>query len=538
MPKQLSWREVKAFLKEIFEDEKIKKIGQNVKYDAHVLKRCGSSLSGIHFDTMIASYVINPGLRQHNLDYLAQHYLNHRMISYKELVGKGNQEICFSHVPLEKAMEYSCEDADITLRLMKKMASKLREDENEKLFYDLEMALVPVLMDMETAGVMINTSLFSELSSRYSLLMRDLEKDIYAEAGTEFNINSPKQLAHVLYDKLNLPTQGKTMKTKSQSTDVKALSKLAAFQNKVPGMVLRYRSLSKLKSTYVDAMLDMIDPATARIHTSFNQTVTATGRLSSSNPNLQNIPIRGEEGREIRKGFIAAPGNYLVSADYSQIELRVFAHYSDDKAFIEAFMTDQDIHRRTASEILGVDNAAVTQEMRRIAKAINFGIIYGMGSKKLSEELAIDLKTARNYIDSYYRRYKGLAKYREETIQFARETGYVTTLFGRRRYLPDVRHDNRVVRANAERMAVNTTIQGTAADLIKKAMINIHSRLKDEGLKSKMIIQVHDELVFEVPEKELKTIVPTIRNQMENVYRLKVPLKVDVGIGRNWDEAH
>jgi DNA polymerase-1 len=303
-------------------------------------------------------------------------------------------------------------------------------------------------------------------------------------------------------------------------------------------MVLRYRTISKLKSTYVDAMLDMADSSTGRIHTSFNQTVTATGRLSSSNPNLQNIPIRGAEGRDIRKGFIAPDGHYLVSADYSQIELRVFAHYSNDEAFIEAFKSDKDIHSRTAAEILGVSNLEVNQEMRRIAKAINFGIIYGMGPRKLSEELGIDVKTAKNYIESYYKKYSGLAEYREETIGFARERGYVTTLFGRKRYLPDIKHDNRMVQANAERMAVNTTIQGTAADLIKKAMINIYERIRNERLESKMILQVHDELVFEVPEKELEVIVALIKHEMERVYSLKVPLKVEIGKGQNWDEAH
>ena len=345
-------------------------------------------------------------------------------------------------------------------------------------------------------------------------------------------------MARVLFEKLNLPVQGKTIKTKSQSTDVKALKKLAAFPHTVPKMVLRYRTLAKLKSTYIDAMLGIVDPSTRRLYTSFNQTVTATGRLSSSNPNLQNIPVKGEEGREIRKGFIAAIGKVLVSADYSQIELRVFAHNSDDGAFIEAFKSGADIHKRTASEILRVSEEVVTPEMRRIAKAINFGIIYGMGSKKLSEELGIDIKTAKNYIDSYYDRYRGLAKYREKTIQFAREKGYVETMFGRRRYLPDIRHENRVVQANAERMAVNTTIQGTAADLIKKAMINIYRRLRAEGLKSKMILQVHDELVFEVPEKEVDTVIPLIRDEMEKVYSLKVPLQVDIGKGKSWDEAH
>jgi len=303
-------------------------------------------------------------------------------------------------------------------------------------------------------------------------------------------------------------------------------------------LVLRYRTLSKLKSTYLDALVKMVDPSTGRLHTSYNQTVTATGRLSSSNPNLQNIPIRGKEGREIRKGFVAADGRYLVSADYSQVELRVFAHYSGDVAFIEAFRHEEDIHTRTASEILGVERQDVTSEMRRIAKAINFGIIYGMGPRKLSDELGIDYGTARNYIETYYERYRGVVRYKEEMIETARKEGFVTTLFNRRRYLPDIRHNNRVMRAEAERMAVNTPIQGTAADLIKKAMINIHGRLAADGFRSKMLLQVHDELVFEVPEEELDSVCTIVKQEMEGVYPLKVPLKVDINRGKNWAEAH
>jgi DNA polymerase-1 len=354
----------------------------------------------------------------------------------------------------------------------------------------------------------------------------------------EFNINSPQQLGYVLFEKLNLPTQKKTVKTKKYSTDVKVLKKLCAFPNKTPRLMLRYRTLSKLKSTYLDSLVEMVDKSTGRIHTSYNQTVTATGRLSSSNPNLQNIPIRGDEGREIRKGFVAEDGYCLVSADYSQVELRVFAHYSQDKAFIDAYRQEEDIHGITASEILGVDRESVTPEMRRIAKAINFGIIYGMGPQKLSDELGIDLKTAKDYIKTYYERYKGVMRYKEEMVETARKKGYVSTLFNRIRYLPDINHNNRVIRAEAERMAVNTPIQGTAADLIKKAMINIYDRLGKEGFKAKMILQVHDELVFETPEDEADKLIPMIREEMEGVYSLRVPLTVDINKGLNWDEAH
>ena len=537
-PSQLNWSEAAEILKGVLEDEQIRKVGQNIKYDAEVLKRHGVDLKGIHFDTMIASYVINPGLRQHNLDYLAQHYLNHKMISYDDVVGKGKKACSFLEVDVERAMAYSCEDADVTFRLMKILDMKLRSDKNEDLFYELEMKLIPVLMDMEMAGIKIDTGFFKRMSARFAEQLMEVEKGIFDEAGMEFNINSPQQLGEVLFEKLQLPVQRKTAKTKKYSTDVKVLKKLCAFPHNVPKLVLRYRTLSKLKSTYLDALVKMVDPVAERIHTSYNQTVTATGRLSSSDPNLQNIPIRGEEGREIRKGFVAETGHCLVSADYSQVELRVFAHYSEDEAFMEAFRRDEDIHTRTAMEILGDNSQTATPDMRRIAKAINFGIIYGMGPRRLSEELGIEHKTAKNYIDAYYERYQGVARYREKTIKKAREKGYVSTLFGRRRYLPDIQHGNNRIRSEAERMAINTPIQGTAADLIKKAMINIHNRVKEEKLGSKMLLQVHDELVFEVPEEELDELVPMIKEEMERVYPLSVPLKVDINKGRNWDEAH
>jgi len=537
-PSQVGWPEALEILRDILEDERIPKVGHNIKYDAEVLKLHGVDLKGINFDTMIASYVINPGLRQHNLDYLAQHYLNHKMISYSEVVGKGKNQRIFSEIDVEKAGEYSCEDADMTLRLMQVLDQKLRSDKNEGLFLDLEMKLLPVLMDMEMAGIRIDAGFFQQMSARFAEQMKEMEKEIFDEAGMEFNINSPQQLGHVLFEKLQLPVQKKTAKTKKYSTDVKVLKKLTAFPNKIPSLILRYRTLSKLKSTYLDALVKLVNPSTGRLHTSYNQTVAATGRLSSSNPNLQNIPIRGEEGREIRKGFVPEEGHYLISADYSQVELRVFAHYSNDKAFVEAFKLDEDIHTRTAAEILDVDVRLVTSEMRRIAKAVNFGIIYGMGPRKLSEELGIDLKTAKTYISTYYERYQGVGRYREKVIETARKEGFVTTLFNRRRYLPDIQHGNQVVRAEAERMAINTPIQGTAADLIKKAMINIHERLNQEGFRSKMLLQVHDELVFEVPEEELETVLPMIKEEMEGVYALRVPLKVDMNKGRNWDEAH
>jgi DNA polymerase-1 len=487
---------------------------------------------------MIASYVINPSLRQHNLDYLAQHYLNHKMISYKGLVQKGKKEIGFSEVDVEKAKDYSCEDADVTLSLMTILEKRIHSDMNQDLFYGMEMKLLPVLTDMEFAGVKIDIGLFADMSERYTEQLKGIEKEIFEEVGMEFNINSPQQLGHVLFEKLQLPVQKKTRKTRKYSTDVKVLKKLSSLPYKTPRLLLRYRTLTKLKSTYLDALVKIVNPSTGRIHTSYNQTITATGRLSSSNPNLQNIPIRGDEGREIRKGFLAEKGHYLLSADYSQVELRIFAHYSRDSSFLEAFRRNEDIHTATASEIMGVANGLVTSDMRRIAKAINFGIIYGMGSQRLSEELGIDHKAAKSYIDTYYNRYQGVTRYREEMIAMALEKGYVTTLFHRRRYLPDIHHGQQRIRAEAERMAINTPIQGTAADLIKMAMINIHSRIQRENLRSRMILQVHDELVFEVPEREVDILRSMVQEEMEGVYTLDVPLTVDIEIGHNWDEAH
>jgi DNA polymerase I len=457
-------------------------------------------------------------------------------MTHQELLGKGTRQ--FREVRLDKAMVYACEKAVISLRLQSAMDEALKSEMNRDLFYDVEMKLVPVLMDMEWVGMKVDAGFFEDLSRQFAIQLKDTEKEIYDEAGMEFNINSPRQLGYVLFEKLRLPGQKKTSKTKSYSTDVKVLNKLTALPFRIPRLLLKYRTLSKLKSTYLDALVSMVHPDTGRIHTSFNQTVAATGRLSSSNPNLQNIPARGEEGREIRKGFVAERGYRLLSADYSQVELRVFAHFSKDPAFTEAFRKEEDIHARTASEMLGVPLDSVTPDMRRVAKAINFGIIYGMGPQKLSEELGIDFALAKNYIAAYYRRYTGVVRYKEETIESARRNGYVSTLFGRRRYLPNINHNNKMIRGEAERMAVNTPIQGTAADLIKKAMIQIHDRLKRDSLKTRMLLQVHDELLFEVWEDELDRVAPFIKKEMEGACELAVPLRVDIKTGKNWDEAH
>ncbi len=537
VPEQVLWRDARDVLKEVLEDDAILKVGQNIKYDACVLKRHGVTLGGISFDTMIASYVINPGLRQHNLDALSQRYLNHKMIAFQDVVGKGKNVRGFAEVSVEKACEYSCEDADITLRLKKILAEKISGEKNEALFNDLEMKLLPVLLDMEMTGIKIDTALFEAMSADFAVEMKEVEQAILAEAGMEFNLNSPQQLGKVLFEVLKLPGGKKTAKTKRYSTDVKVLQKLSE-SHEIARALLRFRSLTKLKSTYLDALVKMVNPETGRVHTSFNQTVAATGRLSSSNPNLQNIPIRGEAGRKIRRGFVADVGKILVAADYSQIELRVFAHYSQDPAFMAAFEEDQDIHTRTAREVLGDETGEVSPEMRRIAKAINFGIIYGMGPQKLSEQLGISKQVAKDYIDAYYHRYRGVKRFKEKAIEAAEKNGYVTTLFNRRRYLPDISHNNNRIRSEAERMAVNTPIQGTAADLIKKAMIRIHNRLAQEHFRSKMILQVHDELVLEAPEDEVSRLIPVIREEMEGVYPLRVPLKVDINQGLNWDEAH
>lgn len=524
-------------LKDVIEDEKVLKVSHNIKYCAEVFRLHGIELKPIHFDPMIASYVINPGLKKHDIAYLAQYYLNLRIKGRDKMPSRSQETGKTLETGMENANVYCSEEADISLRLMNELAQRLKLDENEELFHQLEMQLVPVLADMELTGVKLDTQFLVKLSHLFARKMEVMEKAIYEEAGMEFNINSSQQLGYVLFEKLRLPVQKRTFRTKKYSTDVNVLNKLSVYPNEIPRLVLQYRSLAKLKSTYLDSLVDLVDSSTGRIHTCYNQTVTATGRLSSSNPNLQNIPVRGE-GREIRKAFIAEEGHYLLSADYSQIELRVFAHFSEDTAFIEAFQRNEDIHARTASEVFGLPMTSVTPDMRRIAKAINFGIIYGMGPQRLSQELGTDQGTAKHYIASFYNKHPGVVRFREDMIEIARKNGYVTTLFNRRRYLPEIQHEKGMVRAEAERMAINTPIQGTAADLIKKAMINIHRRLKGEGFTSKMLLQVHDELVFEVPEEELRSVVVLVCEEMEGVHSLNVPLKVDTHTGKNWEEAH
>ncbi|MGA2517787.1 MAG: DNA polymerase I [Thermodesulfobacteriota bacterium] len=522
-------------LKPLLEDNGVKKVGQNIKYDWIVLKRYGIDLQGIEGDTMIASYLLNPTKHNHNLSEIAQEYLGRSVTDYKEVVGTGMKAVTFDQIGLEKARDYSCEDADITLQLSHLLFPKLKEEGFKDLFDRVEMPLVIVLAKMEMNGVKIDPDLLQEYSKEIETQLQQKMDRIYALAGEVFNINSSQQLGKILFDKLKLPIVKKT-KT-GASTDVDVLTKLSLHHD-LPLEILSYRNLNKLKSTYVDALPKLIHPKTGRVHTSYNQTVTATGRLSSSDPNLQNIPIRTEEGNRIRHAFIPEKGWLLISADYSQIELRILAHLSQDETLIKAFQNDEDIHARTASEVFEVPIEKVTSSMRREAKVINFGIIYGMSAYGLSQQLGIEPKIAQNYIDGYFKKYTGVQTYIEKSLQEARQNGYAMTLLHRRRYLPDIDSPTVFVRQAAERMAVNTPLQGTAADMIKVAMIQIQNRIEGFGFSTKMIMQVHDELVFEVPEEELQKATPMIQKEMETVMDLSVPLRISISSGKNWAEMN
>ena len=520
-------------LKPILEDENIKKIGQNIKYDKLVLLNYGIEVKGIAYDTMIASYLLNPSRMSHGLDDIAFEYLDHKMTSIDELLGAGKKRVTMDMVDIEKVSMYSCGDSDVTLRLKNVFEKEIFKKELETLFENIELPLVDVLSDMEKNGIKIDIDFLKEASSEMEIELSQLIKDIYQIAGEEFNINSPKQLSRILFEKLGLPIVKKT-KT-GASTDVEVLEKLSPL-HPLPKELLRYRELSKLKSTYVDALPELINKKTGRLHTSFNQAVTATGRLSSSNPNLQNIPIKTEEGRKIRKAFIGEKGNFIMSADYSQIELRILAHLSKDPELIAAFEKDRDVHNHTASLIFGVDEKEVTPEMRANAKTVNFGIIYGISAFGLSKSLGIDPGSAQQFIDSYFERYPAVKVYMEDKIEEARSAGYVTTLFNRRRYIPEIKTGGMREQQQAERVAINTPVQGSAADLIKIAMINIHRVMKKKNLKSLMTLQVHDELVFEVPGDELDKMRTLVKEEMEGAVKLLVPIKVSVQYGKNWLE--
>ncbi len=531
----LDMREVLGRLRPVLEDPAIPKCGQNLKYDDMVLRRHGVGLEGVAFDAMVASYLIDPD-RPHGLDALSLAYLDHQTIPISDLIGKGKEQVSFSEVPVERACAYSTEDADVALRLKAALEPKVAEAGAADLLREVETPLVGVLADMELAGVAVDVPFLREMSREFERDLGRLAGEIHRIAGEEFNINSTQQLGRILFEKLGLPRKRKT-KT-GYSTDVSVLEELA-LDHELPRRILEHRQLAKLKSTYVDALPELIHPETGRIHTSFNQTVTATGRLSSSNPNLQNIPIRTETGREIRKAFVPRDRDHvLLSADYSQIELRILAHLSRDEALIEAFRSGEDIHVRTASLMFNLMPEFVQEEMRRRAKTINYGVVYGMGAFGLAGRLGIPRREAQAFIDRYFETYSGVRAYLDRAVKEATERGYVTTMMGRRRFLPELASTNANTRAFGERTATNSPIQGSAADMIKVAMVRVRRALKGAGLKARMILQVHDELVFEVPRQEVERVKEIVAQEMQGALPLSVPVQVEVGIGENWLEAH
>ncbi|MFO8053994.1 MAG: DNA polymerase I [Bacteroidales bacterium] len=522
----------------LFEDPEVEKTGQNLKYDITVLKSYGMDVNGKLFDTMIAHYLLEPDTR-HNMDYLADVYLNYKPVSIEELIGKkGKNQKDIRRVNAQKVAEYACEDADITLRLRKVFEAELKENQLSELFEAIEIPLIPVLASMEKEGVKLDTEALKEISARLRDEIKKIEKEIYTLAGEEFNIASTKQLGVILYEKLKITDNPKYTKTKQYSTSEEVLEKLRN-KHKIVEYILKYRSVSKLKSTYVDALPELINPYTGRLHTTFNQTVTATGRLSSNKPNLQNIPIRTERGKEIRKAFIARNKEHkIMAADYSQIELRLIAELSQDSSMLEAFRNGEDIHTATAAKVYNIKPGQVDQEMRRKAKMVNFGIIYGISAFGLAERLNIKRTEAKEIIDTYFTQYPSIKKYMDKQIEFARNHGYVKTLKGRRRYLRDINSRNNVVRGFAERNAINAPIQGSSADMIKIAMINIHNFLKENNLKTKMTLQVHDELVFDVYYEEMEHIKEMVTKYMKKAMPLSIPIVVDINEGDNWLQAH
>jgi DNA polymerase-1 len=534
-PPQLKAADVLTALAPVLSGEKIKKHGHGLKNMALMLARRGVELKGVGCDTMVAAYLLNPSRHGFDLAEVVREQLRLQLMTAKELIGSGAKALPFSMVKTEVMMNYACQRADTIFQLTGDLSEKLHREGFSDLFAQVEMPLVEVLAAMEKKGVMLDLTLLKAMSREIQQLLSLSETRIYQLAGEKFNVNSPKQLQTILFDKLGLP---KGKKTKDgYSTDVDVLSWLAA-SHELPAEILAYRSFAKLKSTYIDALPLMVNPDTGRVHTSYNQTVTATGRLSSSNPNLQNIPIRTLEGKRVRQAFIAPECWEIITADYSQIELRVLAHLSQDQALIDAFASNEDIHSRTASDIFGVFPAMVNAEMRRQAKVINFGVLYGMSAFGLARELGVNQKLAQAYIDGYFEKYRGVRRYLDGILENARKNGYVTTLLNRRRYLPEINHSVTAVRQFAERTAINAPIQGTAADLIKVAMINISRLFEERRLKAAMIMQVHDELVFEAPRSEREAVMALVKEEMEGVIALSVPLKVDIGFGRNWDEAH
>ncbi|ACZ78959.1 DNA polymerase I [Dickeya parazeae] len=536
-PTQLDRDTVLAQLKPLLENEAIGKIGQNLKFDKGVMARYGIDLRGIVFDTMLESYVLDSVAGRHDMDSLSERYLQHKTITFEEIAGKGKNQLTFNQIPLEQAAVYAAEDADVTLRLHETLWAKLEpQQELCQVFKNIDMPLVPVLSRMERTGVLIDTTILAEHSQELTQRLAELEVRAHELAGEAFNLASPKQLGAILYEKLQLPVIKKTPKG-APSTNEEVLAELA-LDHPLPKLILEHRELAKLKSTYTDKLPQMINPLTKRVHTSYHQAVTATGRLSSSDPNLQNIPVRNEEGRRIRQAFIAPQGYQILAADYSQIELRIMAHLSRDAGLLKAFSDGLDIHRATAAEVFGLPLDKVTTEQRRSAKAINFGLIYGMSAFGLSRQLGIARNEAQKYMNLYFERYPGVQEYMERTRQQAADQGYVSTLDGRRLYLPDIHSRNAMSRKAAERAAINAPMQGTAADIIKKAMIAIDDWLQQEKPLATMLMQVHDELVFEVHHSVLDEVSAKIRNLMEGCMQLDVPLQVDIGTGSNWDQAH
>ena len=530
---QLLLEEVLAEVSPLLESTEIEKIGQNIKYDIAVLKEAGREVRGPLFDTMLASYLLLSSRRSHGMDHLAQEYFGVTTIKYADLCGKGAKQIPFSHVPVDAAAPYACEDADITYRLAVEMAPQLENDGLMGLFEEMEVPLLRVLLDMERAGIRLDREFLQNMGKELELRLEQMRGYIHEMAGEEFNINSTQQLRVILFEKLNLPVFRKT-KT-GPSTDIDTLERLAP-QHPLPQEILSFRQLSKLKNTYVDTLPELVNPQTGRIHARFNQTVAATGRLSGSDPNLQNIPIRTDLGREIRRAFLPEDGWKLLSADYSQIELRVLAHFTNDPALVDAFGKGEDIHATTASAVYGVALDVVNSEMRRVAKAVNFGIIYGQGAFGLSQTIGIPQSEARSFIDTYFERFAAVPAFVDETIEKGRAHGYVSTIMGRRRYLPDLNSRNRNAKNAAERTAVNSVIQGSAADVIKIAMIAIADRLVREEREARMLVQVHDELLFEIPPGEIEEVAALVAEEMQGAMDLRVPLEVDVSTGDNWGE--
>ena len=536
-PPQLDREQVLAALKPYLEDAGKSKLGHHLKYDRHVLANHGIALAGQRFDSMLESYVLNSVATRHDMDSAAEKYLGVKTIHFEDVAGKGAKQITFNQVDVDRATEYSAEDADVTLRLHQALWPKIEATPRLQALYEtIEQPLVAVLYRMERTGVLVDAALLKAQSAELAARMRELKALAHAEAGGPFNVDSPKQLQEILFGKLGIPVTRKTP-TGQPSTAEDVLDELAATYP-LPKLILEYRGVAKLKSTYTDKLPEQIDPRTGRIHTSYHQAVAATGRLSSTDPNLQNIPIRTPEGRRIRQAFVAPPGWSLVAADYSQIELRIMAHLSGDESLLRAFAEDRDIHQATAAEVFGLELASVSADQRRSAKAINFGLIYGMSAFGLARQLGIGRGDAQKYVDLYFERYPGVKRYMDETRRQARATGFVETVFGRRLYLPEIQSRNQALRQYAERSAINAPMQGTAADIIKRAMIDVDDWLQHSQAPARLIMQVHDELVLEVADEAIGTVVEQLRDHMARAAELKVPLKVDVGVGRNWDEAH